>query len=1005
MATSTLPDAPPEETNNPGQDEYEQLTRRFGNPDEKDNQPAGNPTDPRSNDVAAGDESDARAEPSSEDLADAEENPDQPVRHENQVGRGYRKGQPQTSRLSLRGRITRRRAIFGGSLTGTIIALFLLLTGVSGPLTFVHIAQLMQRFHFSHQQNASDERMGRLYRYARTGNPGETRLGWLGSKMHASMLADMDKIGLTPHYSSIGGVFDSFEIDRTSPNSPFKDMTNDEIKSALAAKGVDVSKVEFLPAEGKGGLPTVKVSVSGYKGRKAGFKFLSDQLGMSNIPGSIRVRVLKRYGLVSWHPMKQIDAAVNQKLSDLYDKWKASRDERLKTGTGADNLDTTTAQEKDQNGKPQAPTDAPGEKVTLPSDKVKGVLKSISDSKSFKVAGGIAFAVGLVCTAKTVNDNIGEVRYVQVITPLIRMGMDAVTVGNQIMSGNDVSSTEVSFLAKSLNEVNSKGDVVSSWNQAAPIQAELGQSGGSGIETPDDPNQPSQSGVQDAVSNKPISWLSWTNDGSVKTLCSTGGQIASGIVSFAVGIFSGGTVSTVAQTVAGYFGGKYVVDKLTNLLTGAAVNVAATGAQWGNDIDYGSRLAANSMALESGGTELTQTQSDQLQAIEDTQSQAEFDSHNVAYKLFDPYDERSAISKVIDGSSTSFTQNIAKMGSMFVNFGKSFSGISKIFTAKASAAQKPYDYGFPEYGFSADDLNNPAVADPYANANAVAAILDNPSSKSYISRAQECFGVIIEPTTDPSDASKKLWDVIPVSTQPPNPYDASYESSNHCNDSSDPNWLKIRFFIFDTGVMEGYACYKGDDQSCQNDGVGGSSGASTTTTGSAADLSTAFGDSTSIACAAGTKDLGIQDGYHDGQVVKIRVCAVSNLPSTSEESNNGYGVTGADGNVVVNSRVSGAVYALAQAAAKDGVPLMAASGFRTMQHQQALFAQNPDPNRVAVPGTSNHQMGLAIDFALLPSTPGPVTGNPVWDWLVKNAGNYGYKNYPQEAWHWSLTGN
>ena len=177
------------------------------------------------------------------------------------------------------------------------------------------------------------------------------------------------------------------------------------------------------------------------------------------------------------------------------------------------------------------------------------------------------------------------------------------------------------------------------------------------------------------------------------------------------------------------------------------------------------------------------------------------------------------------------------------------------------------------------------------------------------------------------------------------------------------------------------------------------------TAGNTIDEATMFQDSSKIACAPNTKDLGIQDGYHGGTKVSIRICAVPNIPCSSQESNGGFGVNGAQGGLVVNSRVSAIVYAMAEAAKKNGVSLAANSGFRTMAHQQELFAQNPNPARVAVPGTSNHQMGLAIDFATLPSSPGPVSGNAVWDWLSKNAVTYGYKNYPAEAWHWSPTGN
>ncbi len=182
---------------------------------------------------------------------------------------------------------------------------------------------------------------------------------------------------------------------------------------------------------------------------------------------------------------------------------------------------------------------------------------------------------------------------------------------------------------------------------------------------------------------------------------------------------------------------------------------------------------------------------------------------------------------------------------------------------------------------------------------------------------------------------------------------------------------------------------------------------STTSTADATiDKAKLFDDSSSVACADNTKDIGVEDGYTDGKKVRIRLCRISNLPSTGSEASGGYGISGGNGKCILNSRVSGAVYEMVDAAKKDGVSLVADSCFRTMDHQQALWVQyGMDTNKVAKPGYSNHQMGIAMDFKTLPGTPGPVRGNKVWDWLAKNASDFGYKNYPQEAWHWSPTGN
>ena len=77
-------------------------------------------------------------------------------------------------------------------------------------------------------------------------------------------------------------------------------------------------------------------------------------------------------------------------------------------------------------------------------------------------------------------------------------------------------------------------------------------------------------------------------------------------------------------------------------------------------------------------------------------------------------------------------------------------------------------------------------------------------------------------------------------------------------------------------------------------------------------------------------------------------------------------------------------------------PLKITSGYRTHEEQQKLWNANPNPKMVARPGTSNHEKGNAIDFA---DTSG------AYDWLKKNAGKFGFKNYPPEPWHYSLDGH
>ena len=160
------------------------------------------------------------------------------------------------------------------------------------------------------------------------------------------------------------------------------------------------------------------------------------------------------------------------------------------------------------------------------------------------------------------------------------------------------------------------------------------------------------------------------------------------------------------------------------------------------------------------------------------------------------------------------------------------------------------------------------------------------------------------------------------------------------------------------------------------------------------DMENLYKDSTNVACATGTNEIRNDTGYRAGEAIPIKLCEVTNLPQTS-----GYGAH--NGHASVNSRVSGAVYAMVEAAKKDGVQMSAISTFRTMADQQSLCPC--DGRTVAIPGNSNHQLGIAIDFGGNGQFLGK--GNKMWEWLNKNAAKFGYKQYPPEPWHWSPDGN
>ena len=205
-------------------------------------------------------------------------------------------------------------------------------------------------------------------------------------------------------------------------------------------------------------------------------------------------------------------------------------------------------------------------------------------------------------------------------------------------------------------------------------------------------------------------------------------------------------------------------------------------------------------------------------------------------------------------------------------------------------------------------------------------------------------------------------------------------------------------------------------------GSGGSSGGSSTGGGaaSASDLpvSPLGGNSDSVPCDPRTTFVKTYTKAHiSGNQVTINLCKVPNIVSTG------------GGDVLVNSRVSGAYYAMADAYYKQhGTYLSASSSFRSYEDQQYFWRCYVNKNcnggnTAARPGTSRHEGGLAIDF----NVPNGSTANGAitscastdnfgsvtdkrypsrWKysalskWFCANLGTYGFRRpVKNEVWH------
>ncbi len=175
--------------------------------------------------------------------------------------------------------------------------------------------------------------------------------------------------------------------------------------------------------------------------------------------------------------------------------------------------------------------------------------------------------------------------------------------------------------------------------------------------------------------------------------------------------------------------------------------------------------------------------------------------------------------------------------------------------------------------------------------------------------------------------------------------------------------------------------------------------------GAAIDMDNLYNDSTDVGCAVNTVDKGLSTGYNNGTPFPIRICA---LPNSDEPSKDG-------GMAIVNSRVSGAAYAMFEQMKKDiGVDKIPfGDSFRSPEEQQAAINScglYSNGGCAAAQGYSNHQSGVALDFEYTNKycvhSRGITTcpSSPYWTWLKANAEKFGFKNGVDEWWHWSPTG-
>jgi len=123
------------------------------------------------------------------------------------------------------------------------------------------------------------------------------------------------------------------------------------------------------------------------------------------------------------------------------------------------------------------------------------------------------------------------------------------------------------------------------------------------------------------------------------------------------------------------------------------------------------------------------------------------------------------------------------------------------------------------------------------------------------------------------------------------------------------------------------------------------------------------------------------------------------------------------GSIAVDGSLAHNLNAMLLTAWRDGVDLCG-GGYRDPQRQIQLRIQNCGSSDyaiyqmpsgscsppTAVPGTSMHERGLAIDFRCAGQGM-PSRSSPCYRWMAGHAAAFGFFNLPSEPWHWSTDGS
>lgn len=482
--------------------------------------------------------------------------------------------------------VRNRRKTIGGVAGGGVIGILLAVFGVlQGPAELVHLSQILQKPTFG-EQDASKDRLRGIIRYARTGNYGETRVGYLGSKLANRTISQLKSIGIEFENDGLGRP-KSVSFDTTSEKSPYQGLSDEEVKSKIAEQhGIsDSSRI-----------------------RKSGSKFVID-LDLTQSSDIDLAKSLKSSTVAELGNGKILTALKGRNLATFFGLPRLFSPVSKKATQIETKLNNRATRIKAEKDRATPRRDA----VAKRAAGARASLKSKLGGKAKATLTGSLIASAALCLVRSAASDVVAVNYASIVVPSAIEAEDKISVGSKVQSNKDINTDD----AGAVKETFTDDDGKTIWGATA-LNALANNGYGAGEDIPSDfqqafSNETTADHIKDTVSTHvagvDVSGLVCSLPGQAVQVAISGVLIAAGPFTFggSWAVFAAKAGAGAAATAGALW---FLQGQLEKLISNdSIVPEVFSGPLGGNLLAYGSVVGADMTARASGGVELSDEES------------------------------------------------------------------------------------------------------------------------------------------------------------------------------------------------------------------------------------------------------------------------------------------------------------------------------------------------------------------------------------------------------------